>query len=185
MIIPSAQTIIKQTQSWVNCFIIHYNICPFAEKVVSDQRIEYRVVDQPDMEDCLLALIEQIIILDGNDETETALLIFPNAVENFDRYLEFLAIANQLIEDQGYSDQFQLASFHPEYCFEGDDQDDAANFTNRAPWPMIHIIRQSSIEKGLKFYENPEQIPVRNIKLTRELGFDFLSELRARCMSEV
>ena len=180
-LIPSTQTIIKQTQCWVKSFIIHYNICPFAEKVVTDQRIEYRVVDQSGMEDCLLEIIDQIILLNGNDETETTLLIFPNAVDSFDRYLDFLAIANQLIEDQGYADQFQLASFHPDYCFEGEEQDDAANFTNRAPWPMIHIIRQSSIEKGLKFYKNPEQIPERNIKLTRELGYEFLSKLGERC----
>ena len=179
---PSSEIIIKQTERWVDSFIIHYNICPFAENVVTNQRIEYRVIAEPEMEECLLATIDHFIKLQRSDDVETALLIFPEAVTDFDNYLQFLAIANELIEDQGFADDFQLASFHPDYCFEGEDKDDAANFTNRSPWPMLHIIRQSSIEKGLQFYKNPEQIPVRNIKLTRELGYDFLNKLREKCM---
>jgi len=179
---PDADTIIQQTKNWVNDFIIEYDICPFAEHVVEKQRIDYYVIDELNLENCLLQTIEQLINLDNSEDIETALLIFPEAVENFDDYLEFLAIANQLLEDQGFANDYQLASFHPDYCFEGEDKNDAANFTNRAPWPMLHLIRQSSIEQGLKFYKHPEQIPVRNIKLTRELGYEFLSELRQRCM---
>lgn len=174
---------IEQTKNWVNSFIIEYDICPFAEKVVTDQRIEYYVINDSNIEDCLIKLIEYLFKLQTNDKIETALLIFPEAVADFDDYLEFLAIANQLLEEQGFADDFQLASFHPDYCFEGEDSQDAANFTNRAPWPMLHLIRQSSIETGLKFYDNPEQIPVRNIKLTRELGYQFLNQLRNRCMN--
>lgn len=175
--------VIEQTKCWVNKFIIHYDICPFAENVVSNNSIDYQVIAETEMEDCLLAMMEHLIQLDQSNEIETALLIFPKAVKDFDDYLEFLAIANQLIEDQGFDVDFQLASFHPDYCFEGDDPTDAANFTNRSPWPMLHLIRQSSIEKGLKFYKNPELIPEQNIKLTRELGADFLAKLREQCLN--
>lgn len=178
----TANNIIQQTENWVNEFIIKYNICPFAEHVVTKQLIEYCVIKDTSIEDCLLQMIEQLLKLDSSKNTETALLIFPYSVDDFDSYLEFLAIANQLIEDQGLSDDYQLASFHPDYCFAGEDKIDAANFTNRSPWPMLHLIRQSSIEQGLKFYQHPEQIPIRNIKLTRELGYEFLSALRERCM---
>jgi len=178
----SSSTIIKQTEKWIDSFIIHYNICPFAKQVVDNQRIDYQVVSNPEIEDCLIYLIEYLIKLDTDKNFETALLIFPESVGDFDGYLEFLAIANQLIEDQGFDQDFQLASFHPDYCFEGEDEDDPANFTNRAPWPMLHLIRQASIEKGLAFYPNPQQIPKDNIKLTRELGFEFLQKLRESCM---
>jgi hypothetical protein len=179
----TTEIIIEQTKQWVDRFIIHYNICPFAENVVTSNSIDYQVITASEVEDCLLVMMDHLIKLDRGNEVETALLIFPNAVSNFDDYLEFLAIANQLIEDQGFDTDFQLASFHPDYCFEGEEEQDAANFTNRSPWPMLHLIRQSSIEKGLKFYKNPELIPERNIKLTRELGYNFLEKLRDKCLS--
>ncbi|PCJ48666.1 MAG: hypothetical protein COA74_08125 [Gammaproteobacteria bacterium] len=180
--IATAKQIIIQTENWINRFIISHNICPFAEQVVVTNRIEISVIDNKKIEDCLIQLIEKLVKLAANDSIETALLIFPEAVKDFDDYLEFLAIANQLIEDQGFTQEFQLASFHPDYCFEGEEKNDPANFTNRSPWPMLHLIRQSSIDKGLKFYEHPEQIPDNNIKLTRELGYEFLKELRQQCM---
>jgi len=173
---------IQQSKNWINDFIIAHNICPFAEQVVTNQSIDLDVINDSDYEECLVQLIQKLIVLDENKKIETALMIFPEAVKDFDDYLEFLAIANQLIEDQGFDDDYQLASFHPDYCFEGEATDDAANFTNRAPWPMLHLIRQSSIDKGLEFYKHPEQIPENNIKLTRELGYDFLNDLRQRCM---
>ena len=173
---------IKQTQNWVEQFIIPHNICPFAKQVVENHSIDYKVIEEKNIEGCLLRVIEQLIKLDADSSIETRLLIFPTLVNDFDDYLEFLAIANQLIEDQGFDDDYQLASFHPDYCFEGVEQNDPANFTNRAPWPMLHLIRQSSVDKGLKFYDNPEQIPEINIKLTRELGFDYLENLRRDCM---
>jgi len=175
------EKVIKQTEKWVNSFIIKYDICPFAEHVVVNQAIAYYVIEHSDTEECLIQLIQHLIKLEADDVIETALLIFTSAVDNFDNYLEFLAIANQLIEDQGFAEDFQLASFHPDYCFEGEAEHDAANFTNRSPWPMLHLIRQSSIEKGLQFYPHPEQIPIRNIKLTRELGYDFLTALTEDC----
>jgi len=178
----SSETIIQQTECWLRSFIIQYNICPFAEKVFLKQQIDICVIDEVDWENCLLALIDQIMVLEATDEIETALLVYPVAVDNFDKYLEFLAIANQLIEDQEHTGKYLLASFHPDYCFEGEDENDASNYTNRSPWPMIHIIRHSSIEKGLQYYKNPEQIPENNIKLTREIGTEFLRKLRARCM---
>lgn len=179
---PDDQQIIQQTKNWINEFIITHNICPFAEQVVTNHSIDLDVINDLGYEDCLVQVIQKLIFLDENSNIETALMIFPEAVKDFDDYLEFLAIANQLIEDQGFDDDYQLASFHPDYCFEGEATDDPANFTNRAPWPMLHLIRQSSIDTGLKFHKHPEQIPEDNIKLTRELGFEFLSALRQRCM---
>ena len=87
-----------------------------------------------------------------------------------------LDFSNQLIADSGYEGIFQIASFHPEYCFEGEDSDDAANFTNRSPYPMLHILREESLEKVLNTYSEPELIPEQNITVAREKGHDFFKK---------
>ena len=109
-------------------------------------------------------------LLDTEPATATTLLILASACTRFDDFLDLAAIAEQLLLDQGYEGVYQLASFHPEYCFAGSDQNDAANYTNRSPYPMLHIIRETDIAQALQSYQNPEQIPERNIELTRKLG---------------
>jgi len=98
--------------------------------------------------------------------------------ENFDDYLDFLEISNQLLIDQGYEGVFQLASFHPDYCFADTSPDDPANYTNRSPWPMLHIIREASLEQVLQNYPNPEDIPQRNIDYCRQLGLEVMQKMQ-------
>ena len=81
------------------------------------------------------------------------------------------------MEEKGYEGVYQLASFHPDYCFADSDEDDPANYTNRSPYPMLHLIREASIERALASYKNPENIPETNIKLARELGLDKMQSL--------
>ena len=90
-----------------------------------------------------------------------------------------VAIAERLLIVQNYEGMYQLASFHPDYRFEAHVKDDPANYTNRAPYPMLHIIREDSIDRALENYPNPENIPIRNIQLTRELGLKKLQSLLA------
>jgi hypothetical protein len=95
-----------------------------------------------------------------------------------------LAMAEQLLLLQGYEGVYQLASFHPDYRFEDNGSDteiDPANYTNRSPYPMLHIIREESLERALSHYPDPENIPVRNIKLTREMRLNNLQKLLAAC----
>ena len=172
---------IQHTKNWIREFIIHHNVCPFAKRVVDNNSIDFHLITSENIEHCLLEVIDHIIKLSKNDQIETALLIFTNVLSDFDEYLEFLAIANQLIEDHEFDKEYQLASFHPDYCFEGEASNDPANYTNRSPKPMLHIIRQSSIAKALTFYDHPEQIPEQNIKLLRELGEPYLRQLTAHC----
>jgi len=86
-----------------------------------------------------------------------------------------------LLKDLGYEGVYQLASFHPEYRFEGAEPDAPSNYTNRSPYPMLHILRESSIELALENYPNPDIIPKRNIQLTQELGLEIMKGLLARC----
>jgi len=163
-------TIIKKTKNWINSFIIHHTICPFAKREYELDTISYDLVNSEKLEDQLQELIVACEQLDSNKTIETSLLIFPKGLSDFDDYLDLLALANSLMHKQGYEGVYQLASFHPEYCFEGVDENDASNYSNRSPYPMLHLIRETSLEKALENYPNPESIPVRNVEYLRELG---------------
>lgn len=183
----SDQQVIAATQNWLNRFIIAFNICPFARREQQRNTIRYRVSHTDRTETALETLIEECRFLDENSETETTLLIFPIGFKDFDDYLDMLDIAERLLHAQRYEGIYQLASFHPDYCFEMAselEQDDPANYTNRSPYPMLHIIRESSIERAVATSPDPENIPARNIKLTRELGLEKLQALLASCHQE-
>lgn len=180
------QQIISATQAWLKSFIIAFNICPFAKREHQRNSIRYRVAHPKNEGNALEMLIDECVYLDKHPETETTLLIFPEIFKDFEDYLDMLTIAEQLLIEQGYEGIYQLASFHPDYRFETDisADEDPANYTNRSPYPMLHIIREESIERALKNYPDPEDIPVRNIKLTRDLGLEKLKALLADCYPE-
>lgn len=173
----------QQTETWLKTVIIHYNICPFARAVVEKNSVYYCVDESQSVAENLQTLIDEAQRLESESEIETTLLIYASAFADFDDFLDYLELANRLLSLQGYDGVYQLASFHPRYCFEGADESDAANYTNRSPYPMLHLIREASIEKALEFYPNPENIPERNIKLTRELGLEKMQALLAACKS--
>lgn len=174
---PKNIEIITQTKTWLNSFIIKHTICPFAKREFERNRIHYEVVGSHQLEEQLQALIRACRQLDVNSEIETSLLIFPEGLNDFDDYLDFLALANALMHKQDYEGVYQLASFHPDYCFEGVEQEDASNFTNRSPYPMLHLIREANLEKVLENFPDPENIPLRNIEYLRQLGVEKIKEL--------
>jgi hypothetical protein len=173
--------IIYYTKKWVNTFVIAHNICPFAKKPFINNSIKYHVVESHSLEEQLESLILSCLELDSDHNTETSLVIYPNGLDNFDDYLDFLAIANALLHKQGYEGIYQLASFHPDYCFAGVNSEDASHYTNRSPYPMLHLIREESLALVLTKYPNPENIPQRNIEYTRELGTKFLNQILKLC----
>lgn len=179
------QLIFKSTQTWLNSFIIAFNICPFAQREQQRNSIRYQVEYSNKLEIVLENLIMECRYLDDHPETETTLYILPTGFDDFDDYLDLLGLAEQLLINQAYEGIYQLASFHPNYCFETSEQNgmeqDPANYTNRSPYPMLHIIRESSIERAIAKYPNPEGIPENNIKLTRKLGLKKLQMVLANC----
>ena len=177
--------VVKNTRNWLRSFVIEYSICPFARREYEKGSIHYSVSSSPDLAQQLEALIESCELLDSDTRIETLLHIFPNGLSNFDHYLDFLELATQLMHEQGYEGIFQLASFHPDYLFEGVDADDASHYTNRSPFPMLHLIREASLEKALASYPNPESIPLRNIDYTRKLGLIKLQQILMDCDSRL
>ncbi|MGV6852377.1 MAG: DUF1415 domain-containing protein [bacterium] len=163
---------IDATRYWLEKTIIAFNFCPFAKKEFISNRIHYELVDDANLQEQLLSLMAECHRLDNEPEIETALVIYPKGLDDFNNYLDFLDLANQALVESGYEGVYQLASFHPDYCFEGIDSNDPSNFTNRSPYPLIHIIREQSLERVLASYPDPEQIPERNIALARDKGTD-------------
>lgn len=166
---------LSATRQWVEDFVVAHNVCPFAGREVARDSIEYRRLDGRNLESALLGLIEACGYLDETPEVETALLVLSEGLDDFDDYLDALALGEALLIDQGYEGIYQLASFHPDYVFEGSGRDDPANYTNRAPWPTWHLLREQGLERALAHYTHPEQIPERNIQRMRELGTESLA----------
>ena len=175
------QKLIETTQTWLKTFIIEYSICPFAKRELERGSIRFGISHDREIESCLVNLMLECDRLDADLNIETTLLIYENAFTAFDDYLDFLELAEALLIEQGYEGVYQLASFHPDYCFEGAEQDDPANYTNRSPYPMLHLLRETSIDRAVTTYSHPEKIPQRNIDLTRELGLAKMQALLAAC----
>ena len=178
----SPELVIQQTRAWVRDFIVAHNICPFARKELERDGIHYAVCQEKKVEAALSGLIEMCQRLDEDDSTGTVLFILSASFHNFINYLDLLDMANDLLFKQGYEGVYQLASFHPDYCFEGVDRDDASNYTNRSPYPMLHIIREAELEKALEKYPNPETIPERNIAYCQKQGNAALANILQGCM---
>jgi len=173
--------VIEQTKKWVADVVAGCNFCPFAAKEIKQNSIHYQVSQSTDFANCLQALLDECRRLD-TETIETTLLIFPEAFKKFDDYLELVTLAEKLLHKEGYDGIYQVASFHPFYIFSGATANDAANFTNRSIYPMLHLLREDSISKALEKYPNPDEIPTRNIAFARTKGLAYMKMLRDACM---
>lgn len=177
-----AAQIISETKKWIMDVVIGCNFCPFAANAVKRQTIYYKVEESIDKAVCLQALLTEVTRLDDESTIETSFLIFPNTFKRFDDYLDMVSLAEKLLKGKGYEGIYQLASFHPLYLFAGSLENDAANYTNRSVYPMLHLLREAGIDKALERYGAPEDIPERNINFAREKGLVYMKMLRDACM---
>lgn len=174
-------SIIEHTNNWIKSVVIGLNFCPFAAKAVIQNTIHYSVLQTATLPSALEELEKQLLLLDTDAKLETTLIIFPNDFENFQSYLDLVKKAERLLSKLNYDGVYQIASFHPEYCFANTDENDPSNYTNRSVYPMLHLLREESITKALSTFKNPEMIPERNIDLAREKGLKYMQVLRAAC----
>jgi len=166
--------LIQQTKRWLSDFVIGLNLCPFARKVFEEDRVKYIVDETTDLQTLLTHLYDEVMYLRQHPETSTSIIIIPHLLEGFLDYLDFLHIAEQLLVEYGFEGEFQLASFHPQYEFGDESPDSLKHYTNRSPYPMIHILREAEVELAIEHYPKTDQIPERN-KLTLEgLGEEYI-----------
>ena len=166
--------VIAATRLWLDKAVIGLNLCPFAKAVQIKQQIRY-VVSEATSEEALLAdLLHELQFLQSADpeEVETTLLIHPGVLADFLDYNDFLEVADAAVGELDLEGELQVASFHPDYQFAGSDADDIDNFSNRSPYPTLHLLRESSIEKAVEAFPDAANIYESNIETLRALGHE-------------
>jgi hypothetical protein len=158
--------LIKESiNQWLDDVVIGLNLCPFAAKPQRLNQIHIDVFtghDESELDKALLTALDELQSMDA-EQRETTLLVIPNALTTFDEYMLYLQQAQWLLQRAGLEGVLQIASFHPNYQFDGTEPSDKENLTNRAPYPILHLIREDSLTDVLSKYPDPESIPEDNI----------------------
>lgn len=168
----SNEAAIATTKEWLEKAVIGVNLCPFAKAVHIKDQIRYFVSAATTPEELLKDLITELETLaEANPEKiDTTLLIHPFVMNDFLDYNDFLEVADACVEDLDLDGILQIASFHPQYQFEDTEVDDIENYTNRAPFPTLHLLREESIDKAVAAFPEAEQIYEKNMETLRALG---------------
>lgn len=166
------EIIVAQTQQWITSVVVGLNLCPFARRVVETNRIRYRVSHAADSRGLLKVLTDELLVLTGTSmaTVETSFLIHPDVLQDFYDYNDFLDQAELCIDRLDLEGVIQIASFHPQYQFADTSPDDLENYTNRSPYPMLHLLREESITRVAKNPDDLLQIPENNRQTLQKLG---------------
>jgi len=172
--------IVKAVRHWLEEFVIELNLCPFAKRELINERVKFAVSDASTEEQLLVDLQQELLHLQEDSEIETTLLIHPHVLHAFDDYNQFLDIVDALLDAENLFGVYQIASFHPYYRFAGTEESDAENYSNRSPYPILHLLRESSLEREIARHQDTSLIPERNIQLLRSMGAAKLQALLQR-----
>ena len=172
--IDLAAEIVAATQVWLERAVIGLNLCPFAKAVHVKKQIRYAVTAAQTADELLAELEHELQLLAGTDPKllDTTLLIHPQAMVDFLDFHFFLAEADALIRKLGFDGVFQIASLHPQYEFAGSEPDEIENFTNRSPYPMLHLLREASIDRAVAAFPDAADIFEKNIETLNRLGHE-------------
>lgn len=164
--------IISATQTWLEKAVIGLNLCPFAKAVHVKRQIRYVVSEATSELDLYSDLLWEIKFLHGADpiKVETTLLIHPNVLTDFLEFNDFLDVADTALEELNVDGIFQIASFHPNYQFAGTQPDDIENYTNRSPFPTLHILREAGITRAVDSFPDTDDIFLKNRETLKKLG---------------
>ena len=179
----SDASIILVTQQWVDKVVVGLGLCPFAEASATRGGLQIDVSNTRDLQVLCKALIDTLLSMQSNDgeHLDSVLLVHPNALNDFEQYNDFLQICDQILSDLGLTGEFQIASFHPQYRFEDRAEDDVGNYTNRSPFPMLHVLRESSVAQAVGEHPAPESIPAHNIRRLENLGQETIEAILSEC----
>ena len=169
---PNREEIVAATRDWLEKAVIGLDLCPFARAVHVRGQIRYAVSEAETPEDLLADLERELRTLATADPEaiDTTLLIHPWVLRDFLDYNDFLDVAEAAVADLGLEGEIQVASFHPHYRFAGSGPDDIENCTNRSPYPMLHLLRESSVERAVDTFPDTSKIPEKNVATMRRLG---------------
>jgi hypothetical protein len=158
---------------WLEHAVIGLNLCPFAKGVLVKNQIHFAVSRATNAETLLMDLERESMELVGAtpESRDTTLLVVPLCLQNFSDFNDFLVLADSLLSSMRLDGELQIASFHPDFQFAGTEQDDVTNCTNRAPYPTLHLLRESSIDRAVQAFPEAEMIFEENMKTLGTLGF--------------
>jgi hypothetical protein len=164
--------IVSRTRHWIEKSVIGLNLCPFAESPYRGNRVRLHVSEQRTAAGLLDELRSELIGLQSADpaQCETTLLIHPWVLNDFLEYNDFLEVCDALVDELELEGELQVASFHPQYQFAGTLPEDIENYTNRSPYPMLHLLREASVERAIAAVGDADEIYRRNIRTLRGLG---------------
>lgn len=176
------EAIVKTVRLWVEDLVIGLNLCPFAKRELVKNRVRFFVSEAVSEEQLLMDLHSELALLGQDDSVETTLLIHPWVLTDFYDYNQFLDYAEALLAQMKLVGVYQIASFHPQYQFSGTEPEDVENYTNKSPYPILHLIREESLEKLIADYPDSDEIPEKNIKRLEQLGRDKIQALFKACL---
>ena len=178
---------VTKTERWLNDWVIALNLCPFAKHPYQQGRVRIAATAAIDSDQVFSFVLDELELLHRTpaSQLETTLVVIEHFLQDFQDYLDFLSLLESVISQSGLEGEIQIASFHPDYCFEGESKQDPANYTNRSPYPMFHLIREASLEKAIAHYPDPENIPGRNIRLLRDMGQEKIRQKLAKSIDEM
>ena len=167
------------TRNWLEKAVIGLNLCPFAKAVYAKQQVRFVLSDASTPEALLEQLVEELVLLRDTpaEQIDTTLIIHPEVLTDFLEYNDFLENADAAVETLDLQGILQVASFHPQYQFAGAAPDDVSNYTNRAPYPILHLLREDSVERAVAAFPDPDVIIERNIETLDKLGVDGWNKL--------
>ncbi|KRG43727.1 hypothetical protein ARC20_09585 [Stenotrophomonas panacihumi] len=162
------------TRRWIERAVIGLNLCPFAKAVYVKQQVRLVLSDASTPEALLEELAEELLRLRDTpaEEIDTTLIVHPFVLEDFLDYNDFLDNADAALDALDLQGLLQVASFHPQYQFAGTAPDDVGNFTNRSPWPTLHLLREDSVERAVAAFPDPDVIVERNLETLEKLGVE-------------
>ncbi len=168
----SDEAVVAATRRWLERAVIGLNLCPFARAPYLKNRVRIVVSPARDEEALLLDLCEELqrLAVTDEDDVETTLLVHPHVLDDFLAFNDFLDVADTALQEMKLEGELQIASFHPDYEFADAPLGDVANFTNRSPFPTLHLLRESSIERAVEAVDDTDAIYERNIARLREMG---------------
>ena len=164
--------ILQRTREWVGQVVIGLQLCPFAARPYKQELIRYQLSTARDNDQLILDLSAELqLLLDSSpEEIETTVLVHPYMLTDFFDYNDFLALADDVLCDANLEGVFQIASFHPQYQFAGSEPDDISNYSNRSPYPMLHLLREESVSQAVASHPDIETVPEQNIARLQDLG---------------
>tara|TARA_B100000809_G_scaffold264832_1_gene321805 strand:+ start:981 stop:1526 length:546 start_codon:yes stop_codon:yes gene_type:complete len=172
---------LQPVKKWLETIVVGLNLCPFAKRELVKNRVRFQLSEATTTAALLTELKDEIIQLDENDSIETTLLIHPWVLDDFFDYNQFLDSADRLLVELDRDGIYQIASFHPDYQFGGTEPEDVENYSNRAPYPILHLLREDSLEVAITNYKDSDLIPANNIALLESMGVKRVQALLKNC----